>query len=223
MVAVSVSGDVVTVGAVGQGEAAVTVTASDAHGGSAEHTFAVTVPNRAPVVVEPIPDLGTSPGGRRALDLSRHLRDPDGDALDYAAVSSDAGVAAVSLSGATLTVLGLADGTAEVTVTAKDHAGLATGQEFAVRVKNRPPEPAGSIPGVGGAPGRHRPGGRFELLRRPGRGRAGLRGRDVERRRGVGAGVGRDRECWGGGPGEGGGEGDGARSALGSPRSGASR
>ncbi len=148
VVAVSVLGDVVTVGAAGQGEASVTVTASDPHGGSAAETFAVTVPNRPPEVIGPIPDLGTSPGGSRVLDLSRHLRDPDGDALDYTAESSDAGVAAVWVSGAALTVSGLVDGTAEVTVTASDPFAASVRQDFTVTVVNRAPEAVGAIAAV---------------------------------------------------------------------------
>ncbi|WP_420441918.1 hypothetical protein [Candidatus Palauibacter sp.] len=54
----------------------------------------------------------------------------------------------MSLSGSTLTMVGVADGTATVTVTARDPDGLTASQGFQVTVEtpNRAPEAVGTIP-----------------------------------------------------------------------------
>ena len=91
-------------------------------------------PNRAPVAVGEIPAQRlTGPGARVAVAV--YFRDPDGDALTYEAGSSDAEVAAASVSGSTLTVTrGVAAGEATVTVTASDPDGLSATQSFEVTV-----------------------------------------------------------------------------------------
>ncbi len=144
--AVSASGSTLTVAALAQGTAAITVTASDPGGLSARQTFEVTVPNRAPEPTLPIPDRTVHVGDTAALDLSAHFTDPDGDALGHTAESSDPSVAAVSASGSTLTVRALAQGTAAITVTASDPGGLSARQTFEVTVPNRAPEPTLPIP-----------------------------------------------------------------------------
>ncbi len=142
----SVSGASLTVAAVGQGTATVTVTATDPGGLSAEQSFTVTVPNRAPEVSDPIPDAEADVGETVDVDLSGHFADPDGDDLSYTATSSDEGVATTSESGASLTVAAVRRGAATVTVTATDPGGLSAGQSFTVTVPNRAPEVSGPIP-----------------------------------------------------------------------------
>ena len=146
--AVSVSGSVVTVVAVARGAASVTVTASDPEGLSAEQSFAVTVPNRAPVALASIPALEVGADEALAVDASEYFSDPDGDALSYEAESSDGAVATVSVSGSVVTVVGAAKGAASVTVTASDPGGLSAGQSFAVTVPNRAPVALASIPAL---------------------------------------------------------------------------
>ena len=68
------------------------------------------------------------------VDISASFSDPDGDALSYAAATSNAAVATVALSGADLSVTGVASGAAAVTVTASDPGGLSASQSFAVEV-----------------------------------------------------------------------------------------
>lgn len=84
-----VSGDSVIVSAAAQGKATVTVTVTDPGGLSAEQRFAVTVPNRAPVVSDTIPEWDIFPGELGALDLSQHFTDLDGESLAFAAETSD--------------------------------------------------------------------------------------------------------------------------------------
>ena len=142
---VSVSGSVVTVTAIAKGTATVTVTATDPEGLSAEQSFEVTVPNRAPVAVGEVEDLEVEVDASATVEVSDHFEDPDGDALTYAAASSSPAVASVSVSGSEVTVTGVAKGTATVTVTATDTEGLSAEQSFEVTVPNRAPVAVGEV------------------------------------------------------------------------------
>ena len=152
---VSLSGSTVRVEGVAQGSASVTVTATDPGGLSATLSFAARVPNRAPVVGDPIPDMEVFVGDGAVVDASEHFTDPDGDVLVYRVATSAAGVARVSLSGSTVRVEGVAQGTATVTVTATDPGGLSATLSFTARVPNRAPVAGDPIPDmevfVGGA------------------------------------------------------------------------
>lgn len=87
-------------------------------------------------------------GETATLDVSAYFRDPDGGALTYTAATSAPSVVSASVSGSTLTMVGVADGTATVTVTARDPDGLTAAQSFGVTVEtpNRAPEAVGTIP-----------------------------------------------------------------------------
>ena len=143
---VAVSGANVTVTGLSAGAATVTVTASDPGGLSAQLSFEVTVPNRAPAVTDTIPAQTVPVGDSVTQDLAEHFSDPDGDALTYAAESSAADVASVMVSGSVVTVTGVSKGTTTITVTASDPEGLSAQQEFQVTVPNRAPAVADSIP-----------------------------------------------------------------------------
>ena len=143
---VSVSGSVMTVRGAGVGNATVTVTARDPEGLAAEQRFAVSVPNRAPRAVGTIPDAEVHVRGAVTVDLAGYFSDPDGEELEYTAVSSSPETAAAKVSARLLTVAGVAVGNLTVTVTARDPGGLAAGQRFRVTVPNRPPRAVGTIP-----------------------------------------------------------------------------
>ena len=153
----SVSGSTVTITAVAAGSAAVTVTARDPAGLSATQNVAVTVEraNRVPEAVGSIPPVGLAAGDDATFEVSSYFDDPDGDALSYAAESSDVSVTTAAVSGSTVTITAVAAGSATVTVTARDPAGLSATQNVAVTVEraNRAPEAVGSIPPVGLAAG----------------------------------------------------------------------
>ena len=110
---------------------------------------------RAPEAVGSVPPRTVAPGQTASLDLTPYFADADGDALAYAATSSDAGVATVSVSGAVLTIAGVAPGATVVTVFASDPGGLSATQRTRVSVEapNRAPEPVGTIPAQTLAPG----------------------------------------------------------------------
>ena len=121
-----------------QGEAELTVTATDPAGLSASQSFTVTVLNRAPTVTTPIPEQTIGLGKPGRIDLSLHFTDPDDDALEYTAASSDRAVR-VSVRDSTLTLRARDKGTADVTVTATDSDGLAVEHTFTVVVANQAP------------------------------------------------------------------------------------
>ena len=140
--AASVSGREVTVSGVAPGTAAVTVTATDPAGLSATQAFSVTVTaaNRAPTVAAHVADQSVEEGAEVQVDISEAFSDPDGDDLTYDAVSDAQDVATASVSGSEVTVSGVAPGTAAVTVTATDPAGLSATQAFTVTVEEAEPD-----------------------------------------------------------------------------------
>ena len=140
-----VDGGVLTVTAVAKGAAMVTVTATDTEGLTATQEFAVTVPNRPPLMAGSIEGQTIEVGEAATVDLSDYFGDPDGDVLAYTAAPSDAAVAGAAIDGAAMTVTAVAKGEATVTVTATDTEGLAATQEFVVTVPNRTPGAVGSI------------------------------------------------------------------------------
>ena len=156
VVAATVAGATVTLTPVAagpgvlEGTAAIAVTATDAAGSNTTATqrFTVTVPNEGPAPLgTPADRTLRIEDGAVAIDLAAAFRDGDGDVLTYAAVSSPAGVAAVSVSGSELTVRPRAAGTAAITVMATDAAGSNTTatQRFTVTVPNRAPVAVGAL------------------------------------------------------------------------------
>ena len=91
--------------------------------------------NKRPVAVGMIPDTTLLEGDVYTRNIAEFFEDPDDDALKYTALSSNATVAAASMSGATLTVRAVAEGTATVTITATDADGLSATQSFGVTVE----------------------------------------------------------------------------------------
>ena len=144
----SVSGSTVEIAGVARGTARVTVTASDPDGLEAMQQAWVTVGavNRPPVAVGTIPAQTVASGRTAWVSVHAHFRDPDGDPLAYAAVTSDADVATATASGSIVTVRGVSRGTATITVTGRDRGGLENTQAFAVAVPNGAPQAQGAIP-----------------------------------------------------------------------------
>ena len=132
----STAGTVVTVTAASQGRAVVTVTATDGGGLSAAQSFAVSVPNQAPVAVGELEHLYIRQGESRTVDFSEAFNDPDGDPLSYTAVSSMVSVAAVSAAGTIATVTGVGPGEVQVTLVATDTDNRSATQEFGVTVQS---------------------------------------------------------------------------------------
>ena len=183
---VVVAGSVVTVTPVSVGMTTVTVTATNS-GGTATQTFDVTVSNPdAPQAVGTLDDLDLVLGEPpHPVQVERAFT---GQYLEFTAVSSNPGIASVTVSGSVVAVTPAALGMTTVTVTATNSAGQAT-QTFDVTVRNPgAPRPSrqsrrpGAGAGTAAAPGAGR-----ESLRGP---IPGIHGGIVESGRGAGDGDG---------------------------------
>ena len=97
----------------------------------------------APELCGTIPDQTVAVGG--TIDVAVCFRDPNGEALDLDAFSSDPDIATVEVRGSTVTITAVSPGTAVVTVVATDPTGLEARQTFQVIVPDRPPMAMGTI------------------------------------------------------------------------------
>ena len=142
-------GSSLTLTGVALGSADITVTVTDQPGESQDSLstmveFPVTVPNGTPVCSDiPVQILWVADS--QTVNLSEYCSDPDGHPLAYTARSSDTSEVTVSVSGSSLTLTGVALGSATITVTATDNPGdpqdsLSTIEEFTATVQNRDPE-----------------------------------------------------------------------------------
>ena len=107
--------------------------------------------NGAPQPVGRIPAQTLREGaGALALNVAAYFQDPNGDPLSYTAVTSNGGIVTAAVSGSTVFLTPVSSGTATVTVTARDPAGLSAGQSFNVTVSrsNQAPEAVGTLPDV---------------------------------------------------------------------------
>lgn len=94
--------------------------------------------NRAPEAVGAIPAQTLTAGGSaRSVNAAGYFRDPDGDALSYTVRSTRSSVVAATVSGSTVTLTPRSQGSATVTVTARDPEGLSATQRIAVTVEAR--------------------------------------------------------------------------------------
>ncbi len=148
------AGAQVTLTAVAAGSTAVVVRATDPEGLSASQQFTVVVlppPNRPPAASGALPAVTLAVGGTEVVDVSQSFVDPDDDPLTFELTSSDRDkVLEASVAGARVTLTGVRDGAAWMTVTAMDPGGLSASQSFTVTVGagNRPPAASGALPGV---------------------------------------------------------------------------
>ena len=103
--------------------------------------------NRAPTAVGSIAAQTIPVGDGVTVNVASNFNDPDGDALSHTVATSDAGVATASVSGSNVTIDGVSAGTATVTVTARDPAGLTATQSIGVTVEvtNQTPVAEGTI------------------------------------------------------------------------------
>ena len=139
----TVTGSVVSVTPESVGTTTVTVTATNS-GGTATQTFDVTVSNPdAPQAVGTLDDLDLVLGEPpHPVQVARAFT---GQYLEFTAVSSNPGIASVTVSGSVVAVTPAALGMTTVTVTATNSAGQAT-QTFDVTVRNPgAPRPVGSL------------------------------------------------------------------------------
>lgn len=91
--------------------------------------------NRAPQASGSIP-AQTLTADRSRFDVARYFNDPDGDLLTFTAVSSRVDIVTVGIAGSIVTLTPVDNGTATVTVTARDPGGLSATQTIVVTVRN---------------------------------------------------------------------------------------
>ena len=91
--------------------------------------------NAAPETAAEIEDAMLRVGAALEIDLSDAFHDEDDDELEYAAESSDPGIAAAELDGDRLTVRAVGPGTAEIATSAEDPDGEKARQTFEVTVR----------------------------------------------------------------------------------------
>ena len=132
---VSTTGSVVTLTAVAAGTATVTVTATNTTG-SASQSFAVTVAPAAPQTTGTLAAQTVIAGASVDVDVAGAF---SGTVDSYVVTSSNGAVLDVALAGSVVTLIGVAAGTATVTVVAANATGSAT-QILTVTV-NLPPAP----------------------------------------------------------------------------------
>ena len=90
-------------------------------------------------------------GGTSNQDVAGFFSDPDGDELSYSASSSNESYVTASMEGTVVTMTGVADGRASVTVTASDPDGASAAHAIAVTVgdgdsSNQAPVASSDIP-----------------------------------------------------------------------------
>ena len=142
IVMVVLNGTVLIVTPLSEGQADLTITASDGRGGTAQDQFTVTInqqPNSSPVVDLELEDQTLQEGDPvREIDLDPVFSDPDDDPLVYMAESSSLDVVEVQISGSKLLLQAVSAGATSVSVTASDGRGGTVEEEFTVIVNQRP-------------------------------------------------------------------------------------
>ena len=141
-VSVSAGYSSLTVTAKSSGTATITVTANDGNGGTVDDTFTVTV-KAAPVAASALSDVsGLEAGSSQEVSLAGVFSDADGDSLTVTADSSNNAIATVSVAAdrSRLTLTGVAQGEAAITVTAEDVDGNRASGGFRVTVAAAQPQ-----------------------------------------------------------------------------------
>ena len=85
-----------------------------------------------------IPDQSVAVGQARAISVAGHFQDPDGGSLSFTASSSNPDIVTAAASGGDVTLTGVAEGRATVTVTATDPDDLSVAQSISVTVWRSP-------------------------------------------------------------------------------------
>ncbi len=117
---VSLNEELLTVNEKGWGDADIIVSATDDCDETVQDTFNLIV-NTTPTIVNPFSDTVIHEGtDGNEYDLTGIFHDTDGDDLVYSAESSDPTILEASISNGTLTLYGIAPGTAHVTIKAYD-------------------------------------------------------------------------------------------------------
>ncbi|MGC5775793.1 S-layer homology domain-containing protein [Paenibacillus pabuli] len=156
---VEIQGSKLKIRPIALGNTRVTVNVEDGKGGSAATSFLyvvnpflipppippivippIIVPqppiNHAPEVIKPVETVEVELGAvNDPIDLKTIFADPDQEELTFVAASSDDQVAAANITGSMMTLNVYSQGSAEITLTAKDSSGAEVESKFNVVVK----------------------------------------------------------------------------------------
>ena len=124
-----------TIRALGEGTATVSVVATDTDGAFVLLEGIVTVTNLPPVLVGPIPPQRVKELRSVTVGLMEYFQDPEGGALTFSATVSDPSLARAVVSETTMVVTGVAAGAATITVTGTDLGGLSAQQVVGLAVE----------------------------------------------------------------------------------------
>jgi len=105
------------------GDATITVTATNEDKLSADLTFSVLVPNRAPEYTSTVTAATVLVNRSVQWNLMDFFTEPDGEEMTFSATSSNSGAAGVSLTDSIAVVSGLSGGESRITLTASDPHG----------------------------------------------------------------------------------------------------
>lgn len=151
VVTAAIDGNLLTISPGQDGNATISVTATDDLNAAATDQFDVNVEvgNQPPNIISPISDQTERAGGDAVtFDLSMVFADPDKDALTFTATSSDPQVVTAELQGSSLTLTPVAKGNVSIDVTASDpsEAAVTDTLVFVVTEANRAPVVIAGIP-----------------------------------------------------------------------------
>ena len=128
-------GNSVGIAGVAPGEATVTATATNTENLTAETSFSVLVPNRAPNFVSTLQEASVVINRSLTWNLMEFFEEPDGQEMTFTAASSNNSAVVVTVDGSSAQVTGLSEGTSQVTLTARDPEGLEGDGTIEVTVK----------------------------------------------------------------------------------------
>ena len=133
---ISTRGSNVIVRGVAEGSTGFTITATNAERLSATQSSTVDVspPPPGPEAVGSVPDDAIMAGDSITIAMAPYFQEPVGKPLTYTAGTSHTGIAAATMSGDILTVVGTGRGTATITVVASNPDGRSATQRFRLRV-----------------------------------------------------------------------------------------
>ena len=137
---VSIQGNTLEIEGLRLGSTDITVTADDNFGGVVSMSFNLTILNRDPETTMMIADQTMFRAAPMSFDLGTTFSDPDGDILLFQVTVEDPTIVDASISGSTLTVVGIGVGASNVTVQAIDSPdGTPASSTFRVTVENQAP------------------------------------------------------------------------------------
>ncbi len=142
----AVAGHRLTVEGLHVGSTTVTVTATDADGGTAAHEFVVAVENVTPTVALGLTDQTFDRRAPLGLDLTGTFMDDDGAIRQLTATVADPSIATARVDDTLLTIEALEVGTTAVTLTATDDHGAIAATTFVATVVNLAPVVAHAVP-----------------------------------------------------------------------------